>query len=145
MTSVADVGRGIVHATVELAAPPEVVFDALTEPAQLGAWWGGEAYRTRDWKVDPRPGGAWSAVADGPGGATTVSGEYLEFERPRRLVYTWLASWDGHQRTVVAIELAPTATGTRLALRHEGFAGRPDSCRDHGQGWGMVLGWLAAR
>jgi hypothetical protein len=34
-------------------------------------------------------------------------------------------------------------TGTRVRLRHYGFAGHP-AAADHGQGWKLVLGWLQA-
>jgi hypothetical protein len=29
-----------------------------------------------------------------------------------------------------------------VTLRHDGFAGRAESCSGHGQGWERVLGWL---
>ena len=38
--AVADVGGGTILASVEIAAGPERVFGALTEPAQLVQWWG---------------------------------------------------------------------------------------------------------
>ena len=57
MTAVADVQTGVVRASVEIAAPPEAVFRALTDPTELPRWWGSaDAYRTNDWKVDLRPG-----------------------------------------------------------------------------------------
>jgi len=38
---------------VEVAASPERVYAALTDPAELAAWWGdGDAYRTFDWESD---------------------------------------------------------------------------------------------
>ncbi len=40
MTAVADVQAGLVRATVDIAAPPEAVFRALTEPGELARWWG---------------------------------------------------------------------------------------------------------
>jgi hypothetical protein len=39
--------------------------------------------------------------------------------------------------------LEPIEGGTRLTLRHEGFAGRVASCRGH-LGWARVLTWLEA-
>jgi hypothetical protein len=45
-------------AEVEIAAPPERVYTALTDPAELAAWWSAEdAYRTFDWESDLRVGG----------------------------------------------------------------------------------------
>src|SRR4029077_15214846 len=38
--------------------------------------------------------------------------------------------------------LEPTEGGTRVTVRHEGFADRRDSCRGHGAGWERVLEWL---
>jgi Polyketide cyclase / dehydrase and lipid transport len=53
MTAVADVQAGTVHATVEIAASPESVFRALTDPGELPRWWGSpDVYQTHDWKVD---------------------------------------------------------------------------------------------
>ena len=45
---------------VQIAAPRERVFRALTDPAQLMQWWGqkGMYHHTR-WTADLRPGGAW--------------------------------------------------------------------------------------
>ena len=143
MRAVADVTRGIIRATVDIAAPPERVFAALTEPEQLAAWWGGELYRTYDWQMELRPGAAWSARASGRDGESTVGGEILEVDPPRRLVLTWEASWDAFQRTVIHYSVDPIATGTRVTVVHDGFAGRPESCENHTQGWHLVLGWLA--
>lgn len=144
MRSIADVTEGVVRAEIDIDAPPEDVFDALTEPAQLAAWWGGDQYRTFDWNVDLRPGGLWDVKTEGPNGTNSVRGEYLEIDRPRRLVYTWHASWDGFARTVIHVQLVTIASGTRVSILHEGFRGRPEACDGHALGWQSVLGWLSA-
>ena len=80
---VASAGSSIV-AEIEIAAPPDIVFDALTTPADLAAWWGAEGvYRTHDWKLDLRPGGEWSCLATqaGTGAVMTVRG-HLPRDRP---------------------------------------------------------------
>jgi uncharacterized protein YndB with AHSA1/START domain len=142
--ALADLDRGRIRAQVDIAAPPEEVFAALTEPAQLAAWWGGEQYRTHDWQLDLRPGGRWSCCATGPGGGSTVGGQILALEPPHLLAYTWNPSWAPGLSTVVRYTLGATpAGGTHLELLHEGFAGRSDACRDHEAGWCRVLGWLA--
>ena len=142
MRAVADPVRGVVRAAVDIEATPEVVFAAITEPAQLASWWGADLYRTYDWRLDLRPGGRWSVETEGAGVRNSVRGEVLEVDRPRRPVLTWEASWDGFARTVITYTLAATALGTRLTVVHEGFAGRPESCRGHAEGWHQVLGWL---
>lgn len=144
MRAVADVTRGVVHAEIEIAAPPEAVFDALTEPEQLATWWGGDQYRTFDWRLDLRVGGGWSVRTEGRNGAQRVHGEFLEIARPSRLSYTWHASWDSFARTVIRYDLAPIATGTRVTVVHDGFEGRREACEGHAMGWQLVLGWLGA-
>jgi uncharacterized protein YndB with AHSA1/START domain len=142
--AVADVTKGVVHASVDVEAPPEAVWDALTEPEQLSAWWGANLYRTFNWQFDLRPGGRWSVDTMGDGGPNHVRGEILEVDRPRRLVLTWEASWDGFCRTVITYSFVATATGTRLTIVHTGFEGRPQACEGHAIGWDAVLGWMAA-
>jgi uncharacterized protein YndB with AHSA1/START domain len=145
MNAVVDLARGTVHAQTEIAAAPEAVFRALTDPAELAALWGAPgAYRTSGWKVDLRPGGAWSAEAENvaAGRRTRVGGEYLAVEPPWLLEYTWIPDWEPALRTVVRIELEPVAGGTRVTLLHRGFQGHEAACREHGRGWDMVLGWL---
>jgi uncharacterized protein YndB with AHSA1/START domain len=56
-------------------------------------------------------------------------------------VQTWEPDWDV-EATKVTYLLAPTPTGTRVTLRHEGFGDRAESCAAHGAGWELVLGWL---
>jgi uncharacterized protein YndB with AHSA1/START domain len=140
-----DLEQGTVHAIVEIAAPPEAVFNALTDPAQLERWWGSDQdYRTSDWVVDLRVGGQWSCQATntGDGRSSSVRGEYLAIEAPRLLEYTWCPSWEGFQSSTIRCELEPTATGTRLTIDHGGFQQRPTSASGHAEGWQRVLGWL---
>jgi uncharacterized protein YndB with AHSA1/START domain len=146
-TSVADVSTGTIHAQIDIDAPAAEVFEALTDPAQLASWWGSpDSYRTFDWKLDLRVGGAWSCQAENPhtGQRSTVVGEYLELDPPRRLAYTWLPSWDNVVATTVRIELDESAGRTRVRVVHTGFEGRAQSCQGHAAGWIRVLGWLAA-
>jgi uncharacterized protein YndB with AHSA1/START domain len=63
-----------------VAATPEAVWDALTDPAELAAWFGAEA------EVDLRVGGAvrfrW------PDG-TERRGLVIDIDPPRRLAFRW--------------------------------------------------------
>lgn len=131
---------------VEIAAPPESVFDAFTDPQQLAEWWGSpDTYTTDNWRVDLRAGGAWSCEARGKdGNIGTVHGVYVEVDRPRALVYTWNPSWDQAAETRVDLRFEPIPSGTRVHLTHSGFEGREDSQKGHSQGWLRVAGYLAA-
>jgi uncharacterized protein YndB with AHSA1/START domain len=141
--AIADVEAGLILASVEIAASPERVFQALTDGNDVMRWWGSDdTYRTTSWSADLRAGGRWRAEGKGKGGDFVVEGEFIEVSPPRKLVQTWKADWDGRATTTLTYRLEPTAIGTLLTLRHEGFVGRPESCLNHGRGWEQVLGWL---
>jgi uncharacterized protein YndB with AHSA1/START domain len=141
--AVADLDAGTILATVEIAAPPERVFRAITSE-EITQWWGSpKAYRTTEWVADVRPGGRWRASGAGAEGKPfSVEGEFREVEAPRRLVQTWRAEWDGGNETTITYRLDPIEGGTRVTLRHEGFGQRSESCRGHAVGWQRVLGSL---
>ena len=148
-----------VEAEIFVAAPPERVFQAITDPIQLSRWWGQAGlYKITERTSDLRKGGKFSSVGVGADGTKfRVDGEYLEIDPPRLLVHTWVSSYGGPPKTVVRWELESRdvhglqssgprrmGTGTVVKLRHEGFAGHPESCTAHGQGWIRVLGWMQA-
>lgn len=141
--AVADVTRGLILASVEIAAPPERVFRAITSD-EITKWWGAPGeYRVTEYTADVRPGGKWRSSGVGADGNTfSVDGEFREIDPPRLVVHTWRAPWDGNNETVVTYRLEPIEGGTRVTVRHEGFADRAESCRGHGNGWERVLGWL---
>ena len=151
--------NNVVMAEVFIAAPPERVFHAISNPDQLSLWWGQNGlYRITERSADLRVGGKWSSAGQGADGTSfRVEGEYLEIDPPRRLVHTWIASYMGELRTVVYWDLVPQAvhglhpsgpkkagTGTLVKLRHEGFAGNAQAAIGHGDGWKRVFGWLIA-
>jgi uncharacterized protein YndB with AHSA1/START domain len=75
-----------IQGEVQIAAPPERVFQALTDPRQLMQWWGQKGmYHGTDWKGDVRPGGKWrcEGVSDVDGAPYHVGGEYVEVDPPR--------------------------------------------------------------
>ena len=115
-----------VYEEVEIAAPPEEVFRALTDPRELEEWWGSDdTYRTRDWEGDAQPGGEWSVrTTDADGNEGTVEGEYLVVDPPRRLEYTWRTSRDHFAPTRVRFDLVPVevdgVSGTRVTVTHTG-------------------------
>jgi len=132
---------------LHIAAPPERVFQALTDPSQLLHWWGQKGmYHCTSWTTDVRVGGRWHSegVNDADGSPFHVGGEYLEVDPPRLLAYSWVASWTGPLKTVVRWELTLEAGGTLVRLRHSGFAEAPGAVNSHYQGWVRVTGWMQA-
>jgi|SRR5450755_1307742 uncharacterized protein YndB with AHSA1/START domain len=156
-TSAVTPDNDAVVAEVFIAAPPERVFQAITDPKQMPLWWGQQGlYRVTAWKADLRPGGKWQSDGVGADGSSfRVEGEYLEVDPPRLLVHTWIASYVPTLKTVVRWELEPrpvhglqhkgpqkVGMGTFVKIRHHGFAGVPEQAKSHGQGWIRVLGWM---
>ncbi|MBS2031151.1 MAG: SRPBCC domain-containing protein [Deltaproteobacteria bacterium] len=141
--AVADLSAGTILAVVEIESPIERVFQAITT-AEVAQWWGSpEVYQVTEWKADLRPGGEWLSVGKNASGeAFSVGGKVLEVDPPRLFVHTWKPAWENGHETTVRFSLEKVANGTRVTVRHEGFAGRPESCQGHSEGWERVLAWL---
>jgi uncharacterized protein YndB with AHSA1/START domain len=144
MKSVADLKNGVVRAEIEIQATPMAVFEALTDPARLEAWWGSDNYyRTRDWISELWVGGKRGGTAIGADGKiATVRGEYRVIEIPTLLEFSWEASWDDFSTTVVRAEIRPTQIGSLLTIIHSGFSPDSISCQGYAPGWGAVLNWI---
>jgi len=132
---------------IDIAAPPERVFQAWIDPQQRLAWWGDDsAYRSTKLESDLRVGGKWRTEGRGKEGKPfNVSGEYTRVDPPRTLGFTWNHDWGGPAmpETHVLVEFTPTSSGTHVTVTHSGFTDVPE--RDaHNQGWQRVLGWLQA-
>ena len=140
--AIADLSEGTILATVDIGAPPERVFRALTS-REVTEWWGAEGlYRTTEWAGDVRVGGHWHAKGAGADGkAFGVEGEYLEVDPPHKLAHTWKYDWGAGNVTTVRYRLEAIEGGTRVTLRHTGFDSH-DECTSHSDGWVHVLGWL---
>lgn len=120
--------------SIDIAAPPETVFDYLTTNSGMAAWMGQYA------DLDPTPGGRFAVdIAGHP-----VRGEYLHFEHPYRVVVSW--GFPGSDdlpagASTVEFRLTPIHSGTRVDLRHFGL---PDTeVRGHADGWANFLPRLA--
>jgi uncharacterized protein YndB with AHSA1/START domain len=116
-------------------APPEQVFAYLVQPDLATAWMGDESWN------DPRPGGVFRLDIRG----NVASGEFVEVDPPRRVVYTW--GWEGDGQihppgsTTVEFDLESQDGGTRVRLRHSGLTDK--GVEMHGQGWDQFLPELA--
>jgi len=131
---------------VEIAAPPERVFHALTTREQALQWGSNDAFEMTSWEMDARPGGKWRFVSKerkGPGAGKIYDhhGEIVEMDPPRVLSYSWFANWHPipSHPTLVRWELIPSEAGTHLIMTHSGLAALPGACQGYSQGWpGLV-------
>jgi uncharacterized protein YndB with AHSA1/START domain len=133
-------------AEVHIAAPPERVFQAMTDPTQLMQWWGQKGrYQHTDCTMDVRIGGKWMSAGVGADGTPyKVEGEYLAVDPPHALTYTWKPSFQEFNESTVAWELTPSGQGTLLKMRHYGLSQQAKARKDYANGWPTVLGWMRA-
>jgi uncharacterized protein YndB with AHSA1/START domain len=119
-------------------APPQLVWDAWTEPAQLAAWWGKRGWTARldSVELDVRPGGRFrvTTVNDSNGSEMTNEGTYTEVDEPRRLAFgesvvTFTDLGDG--RTEMTFRTTTEATGELLGRMKGGMESAFGRLDDH--------------
>lgn len=123
-------------------ASPERVFDAWLDPATAGRWLfsapNGEMVKV---DIDARVGGHFSFTDRRDGDNVPHVGEYLEIDRPRRLVFTFGVPKYSEAMTRVSIDIVPAGSGCDLTLLHEDVL--PEWADATQEGWGGILGQLA--
>ena|SRR6266542_902167 len=117
------------------AAAPDKVFAAWMDPDSVGKWL--SPFGTARARIDPRVGGVFQIVMVGPDAELEHTGEDLEIDRPRRLVFTWKSPYTGPEPSVVTVELRPDGSGTELTLRHERLP--EEHVEPHRGGWAQIL------
>ncbi len=126
--------------TRTLDAPPERVFAAWTDPAQLARWWGPRTFTLPSLEADIRPGGKWRACIRSPEGEDHwMSGTYEEIDPVERLVLSFAWEEPDALRTLITVTLKEEAAGkTRLVFHQTPF--RSTESRDsHMGGWTSCL------
>jgi len=117
---------------------PEKLWEALTSSDFSRRYWFGTELQS-DWRI----GSSFALVTNG---ITSDVGEVLEFDRPRRLSYTFNHILRDDLRnaepTKVVFTLEPHGPLVKLTLIHEGFA-KADKLRDAiSTGWPAILSSL---
>ena len=126
-------------------APPDRVYRAWTDPAQLREWFRPENVRTRSIAAEVRVGGKyrWDLTTQ-EGEEWAAFGEYRELVPGKKIVFTW--QWDDdqaweNQTSVVTVELSERGCGTELRLKHEQLPSE-ESRNRHSEGWNSLLNRL---
>lgn len=113
---VAMTGTSDITFTRSFAAPPPVLWRALTDPLILPRWLWARDWPMVDCVMDLRPGGAFRWVwQTAPDRRMGVSGRFLTIEAPTRLIHTEVfdEDWTGGETTVTQ---TLTATDPRRTL-----------------------------
>lgn len=104
------------------SASAERVFDAWLDPDWIGRWMFGPNVREERMVrlgLEPRVGGKFSFVVNRAGTEIDHVGEYLEIDRPRRLVFTWATRDSLPETSRVMVEITPLDGACELKLIHE--------------------------
>jgi len=125
-----------------LNAPPETVYAAWTDPAQITRWFGPDAGPVTRAETDVRVGGRFHVVFHTEDGAEhDVSGVYREVVKNERLQFTWAWRTMPERESLVTVLIRPDGEGSLLTLIHEQFFDEPARDR-HEYGWTGCLNKL---
>ena len=135
--------------TIEIKAPPERVWRALTSAAELSAWF----QVTIEGEIAPS-NEVWMTSVHAHHTGQRFRVRFVEMTPPRRFVWQWhpgevdpAVDYSREPRTTVTFTLEPSKAGTRLSVAETGFdqvslARRAKVHGDNSQGWTEVLVWL---
>ena len=132
-----------VNFTRVISGPIDEVFDAFVNPTKMDQWHHPDGYSSKN-KVDGEKSFETIMLEDRDGGQEgTISGEYLEFVRPTRLVFTWSWNWDPNMAPTTVSVHFKTVEGnkTEVSLVHSGFTDAVDA-KQHKEGWEMAFNHL---
>lgn len=109
---------------IHVDAPPEVVFEVISEPEHIREWWNAET------DVQPTPGATGELVwSDGEDPRAQVAAiTVVAVEPPRLFTFRWThpageTAVDGNS-LLVTFELVPSGSGTQLRMTETGFRER---------------------
>jgi uncharacterized protein YndB with AHSA1/START domain len=136
--------------TIEIQAPPERVWRALTNAKELATWFQVSI------EGDIAPGNeVWMTSMSKGYAGVRFRVLFVEMTPPKRFVWQWHpgavdpnVDYSSEPRTTVTFTLEPSGRGTRVSLAETGFnevslARRAKVFGDNSQGWTTVLVWLS--
>ena len=124
-----------------LAAAPEEVFAAWSDPSRLALWMcPSEGMKPASVDLDFRVGGQFQIVMHGENEDYRQAGEFLEIDPPKRLAFTWVSDFvpEAEAATRVTVSIDPDPSGSRLRLVHDQLPDT-DTYDGHVGGWSRIL------
>jgi uncharacterized protein YndB with AHSA1/START domain len=115
---------------IEIAAPPDRVFDHFVRPELLVRWMGDFA------KLEAREGGLFAVDING----VIIRGTFVRVERPTLIEIAWGEAGNDEMppgSTRLVVRFTPRGEGTRVDLEHSGLGAR--EAPKHAVGWPHFL------
>ena len=107
--------------TRRFEAPPEKLFDAWTDPKWTTQWlFTTPLSESNDTQIDARVGGKWRMTDVRDGVTYTAEGEYLEVDRPYRLVFTFQMLQFSPNSDTITLEFVLDGTGCVMTFTQSG-------------------------
>jgi uncharacterized protein YndB with AHSA1/START domain len=135
--------RITVEAKGHVKATAERVYDAWLDPKTAGKWLfstpKGEMVRV---EIDPAVGGKFVFVERRDGDNVEHVGEYLDLERPTKIVFNVTVPRYSATQTRVEVDIVPAQAGCEVTILHDGVF--QDFARRTVQGWLQTLAGLEA-
>ena len=130
----------MVRVTHGFSASAERVFDAWLDSSRIGRWLfatpTGEVIRA---DVDPRVGGFFNVTERRDGEDVEHIGEYVELDRPRRIVFLFQVPKFGPDRDRVIVDIKALATGCEVTITHELAPADAEVKESVHRGWTDIL------
>jgi len=134
-----------VRVSRQVMAPAKRIYDAWLNADEAGAFLFadhlGDAISSQ---IDARVGGGFRIVRQRDRGNVEYTGEYLEIDRPHRLVFSLFVERYAQRDDRVIVELAPVEEQSLIVLTHEFSLWNPREKSRIEHGWTRVLDLLAA-
>lgn len=140
-----------VRVTRRFTASAERVFDAWIDPQKVRQWMAATIPKRKTpvvselqrVQIDARVGGRFSFMERRDGEEVDHVGEYLELDRPRRLVFTWSLPKYSADVSRVSIDIVPLGTGCELTLTHELKPEWAEYAERTQAGWTLMIDTIA--
>jgi len=142
---------GSIEREILVEASPEIVFEVVTNPEHLKEWWPDEA------EITPVSGADGHIVfnQEPPAEPMVVQIRVVDARPPRHFSFRWAYDEgvvpDPSNSLLVAFDLEPVGTGTRLRMTETGFRERgwdavvvESAYREHAEGWDYFIPRLGA-
>jgi len=95
---------------------PEVVFDVFTKPEMMRIWW----TETTTFDIDLKVGGRWTIMRPAGEAIYIALGEYLEIEKPNKLVYSYAMPQFSPNTDTILIDIVAEDEGSIMTFQQVG-------------------------